>query len=359
METHGLALREHLIKMAGRRSVLIWERQPGSGLDDGEAHVLRGDHLDVVLREMSRLEEPVVFLNSCHRIEQLDSIRDAVPTGTIVQRTGGNEILKARHSDPTFRLEQRQRYWADALNRNVDRVLSNSSFSTRRLREVGIAPSRISQLSGGFDSRRCAAAVRARRTNRRRFFGDRPGAMCVSTCSRLVPFKGLEGVIEAVGVAQRLRDAALLVVGDGPSRSEMEALARESLRPDSYRFLGALPPHECLSVMAGSDIYVGLPLELERRKRHGWFVHTETMGRSFYEAIACCTPVVGTRVGGLPEVIDAWNGALVEPGDSEAAAHAMVEQAGRGRLDADGVRRFRKKFSWRAMFLRYRREFGL
>jgi glycosyltransferase involved in cell wall biosynthesis len=359
METHGLALRDHLIKMAGSRSVLIWERQPASGLNDGEAHVLRGDRLDVVLRETARFEQPVVFLNSCHWIEQLDPIRGAAPNGTIVQRTGGNEILKARHSDPTLRLEQRQRFWADALNRNVDLVLSNSRFSTERLQQLGIDPTRISRVSGGFDARRCATAARFRMNNRRRVFGPQPTSLCVSTCSRLVPFKGLETVIEAVAVAQRSREILLVVVGEGPLRQELEALARESLRPGSYRFLGALPPHECLSVIAASDVYVGLPLELARRKRHGWFVHTETMGRSFYEAVACGTPVVGTQVGGLPELIDDWNGTLIAPGDSGAAAQGLVRHALRGRLNPDRVRRFRTRFSWRAVFLHYRREFGL
>ena len=126
----------------------------------------------------------------------------------------------------------------------------------------------------------------------------------------------------------------------------------------SYRFVGALPPDACMSAIAAGHVYVGLPLEFLRRKRHGWFVHTEAMGRSFYEAIASGTRVVGTRVGRLPELIDDSNGALVAPGDAEAAASELLSQARRGCLDADYARRFRTRFSWRAVF-RYRQRFGL
>jgi glycosyltransferase involved in cell wall biosynthesis len=308
---------------------------------------------------LSALDGPIVFLNSCHWIEQLGDIRQAAPAGIIVQRTGGNEIFKATHSDRSLVLHERQRFWVEAINRYVDVLLSNSAYSSQRLQELGVEPSRIRQVSGGFPARGCAAAARQRSKHRQRVFGTSGAGVCVTTCSRLVPFKGIDVVIEAAAIAQRSGDVSLAVVGDGALRSDLETAAAASLRPGSYRFLGPLPPEECLSVIAAGDVYLGLPSELVERKRKGYYLRTETMGRSFYEAVACGTRVVGTSVGGLPELVSDWNGALVGAGDAKAAAAELMRQAGLGRIEAEQVRRFRSRFSWQAVFRGYRQCFGL
>jgi glycosyltransferase involved in cell wall biosynthesis len=247
METHGLALRDHLLSAPKERSVVIWQRHPGSPAPQIQPRVRLGDPLETILGDLSALDAPIVFLNSCHWIEQLGQIRHAAPAGLVVQRTGGNEIFKAPHSDRSLVLDQRQRFWVDAINRYVDVLVSNSAFSTQRLAELGVEPDRIRQVSGGFPTHSCAAAARQRSKHRQRVFGTSGTGVCVTTCSRLVAFKGIDAVIEAVGVAQRSHDVSLAVVGDGPLLADLAAVARASLRPGSYHFLGSLPPEECLS----------------------------------------------------------------------------------------------------------------
>jgi teichuronic acid biosynthesis glycosyltransferase TuaC len=112
-------------------------------------------------------------------------------------------------------------------------------------------------------------------------------------------------------------------------------------------------------VIAASDVYLGMPLELIERKRKGYYLRTETMGRSFYEAVACGTRVVGTSVGGLPELVADWNGALVDAGDTQHAAAELLRQAGLGRIGLERIRYFRSRFSWQAIFRKYRQSFGL
>jgi glycosyltransferase involved in cell wall biosynthesis len=359
METHGLALRDHLLSAPNGRSVVIWERHPGSLAPETQAPPAEEHPLESVLEQLSTLDGPIVFLNSCHWIEQLGDLRRAAPAGVTVLRTGGNEIFKARHSNSNLVLHERQQFWVEAINRYVDVLLSNSAFSTQRLTDLGVEPGRIRQVRGGFPAGGCAAAARRRSKHRCQLFGPSAGGICVTTCSRLVPFKGINVVIEAVALAQRSHDVSLAVVGDGPLRSDLEAAAVASLRPGSYHFLGPLAPEACLPVIAAGDVYLGLPSELVEKKRQGYYVRTETMGRSFYEAVACGTRIVGTSVGGLPELVSDWNGALVDPGDPEAAAAELLHQAELGRIEAERVRRFRSRFSWQAVFCRYRQWFGL
>jgi glycosyltransferase involved in cell wall biosynthesis len=105
-----------------------------------------------------------------------------------------------------------------------------------------------------------------------------------------------------------LPDATLVVAGDGEERARLERLAGARVR-----FLGARPRGEVLGLLAAADVAV-LPSAWEN------FPHAAV------EALAMGTPVVATRVGGVPEIVrDGENGLLVEPGD-DAAFDAALER---------------------------------
>jgi glycosyltransferase involved in cell wall biosynthesis len=144
------------------------------------------------------------------------------------------------------------------------------------------------------------------------FPGERPR---VAFVGRLTAAKNLGVAIDAV---RGLDEGTLVVVGDGEERAGLEAGAG-----DRIRFLGARPRAEALGYLAAADVAV-LPSAWEN------FPHAAV------EALALGTPVVATRVGGVPEiVVDGENGLLVEPGDAPAFAAAL------GRVLADDALRAR------------------
>jgi len=132
------------------------------------------------------------------------------------------------------------------------------------------------------------------------FPGERPH---VAFVGRLTAAKNLGVAIEAV---RALNAGTLVVVGDGEERGRLEHGAG-----DRIRFLGARPRAEALGFLAAADVAV-LPSAWEN------FPHAAV------EALALGTPVVATRVGGVPEiVVDGENGLLVEPNDAPAFAEAL------------------------------------
>jgi glycosyltransferase involved in cell wall biosynthesis len=109
-------------------------------------------------------------------------------------------------------------------------------------------------------------------------------------------------------------DATLLLVGDGPLRAELETQARQFLIDQKVIFTGMRTDiDELLNI---SDVCL-LPTLVR-----------EGLGMALIEAMAAGLPVIGTEIGGIPEVItNGENGFLVPPGRPEALADAIMSIA--------------------------------
>ncbi|MFZ5869427.1 MAG: glycosyltransferase family 4 protein [Actinomycetota bacterium] len=157
----------------------------------------------------------------------------------------------------------------------------------------------------------------------------------VGYVGRLAVAKRPDLLVEAFGRVDG--EASLVVVGDGPLRERVEALARRSPASDRITFTGFVD-HDCVpGVLASLDVLV-LPSDYEE------------LGSVLTEAMAAGLPVVATRVGGIPEVVeDGVTGLLVPPGDVEALADAVeklvADPALRHRM-ADQARARSGRWSW-------------
>jgi glycosyltransferase involved in cell wall biosynthesis len=151
--------------------------------------------------------------------------------------------------------------------------------------------------------------------------------LLLAFAGRLGPQKALEVALAAV---ERVEGATLLVAGEGDLRAQLEAEAGPHTR-----FLGPLVRADVLALFAGADATV-LPSTWEN------FPHTVV------ESLAVGTPVIATRVGGVPEVVeDGVNGLLVEPGDVGGLAAAI------GRFARDPGLRARLRDAARPSVARY------
>jgi glycosyltransferase involved in cell wall biosynthesis len=141
--------------------------------------------------------------------------------------------------------------------------------------------------------------------------GARP--LYVTTVARLYVTKGLSYLLEAIAQVKRAHPAIeFRVYGEGPLREELLAHAtRLGLDGDAI-FAGAFTDREAVSkIMAQTGIFV-LPSILEGQPL------------ALVEAMAYGCPIIATRVGGIPELIDhGVNGLLCEPGNSGSLAQEI------------------------------------
>nr|WP_249419798.1 glycosyltransferase [Rhabdothermincola salaria] len=171
------------------------------------------------------------------------------------------------------------------------------------------------------------------------------GPLRVGYVGRLESFKGVDVAVRAVAA---VADAELVVVGDGPERGALVALADRSGVADRVRFRGPVDHDDLGAVYAALDVVVVPSLETP-----AW---VEQFGRVAVEAMASGVAVVVSDSGALPEVVG--DGAEVVPwGDPDALAAVLarlaVDPTGRARLAAAGRARA-GHFTWAAVAARHR-----
>jgi glycosyltransferase involved in cell wall biosynthesis len=140
---------------------------------------------------------------------------------------------------------------------------------------------------------------------------------------RLIDCKSPDRTIQAFELASdRGLQGKLIIAGDGPLRVTCELLRARSKWKDRIEILGAVSGEQGASLLRSADI---LTLHSIRGELTG---QIEAFGVALVEAMAATLPVASCRIGGIPEVVvDGETGILVEPGDVEAQAEALLQLA--------------------------------
>ncbi len=286
-----------------------WRRATGVAYDVIHAHYWLSGAVALALRE--RWRAPV--LQMFHTLGRLKN--DAARHG--------------RDREPDVRLRTEAHIVAAA-----DRIVAANAVERADLvRHYGAAAARIRVIPCGVDTTLFAPLPQA---EARRCLGLGPGPLLLYV-GRIAPIKGLDTLLEAV---RRLRQAGrpvrLLVVGgetDEPRdghEADVRALAGRLGLDGAVTFVGPQPQQALRCWYAAADVTV-LPS------------YYESFGMVALEAMACGTPVIASRVGGLPSTVrDGLTGLLVPDGDAETLAAGIARVLDtpdlRRRLAREGVR---------------------
>ncbi len=234
------------------------------------------------------------------------------------------------------RLQRRLSAWVRRLVEQIvlrrsRRVVVLSEFMRRRVITVhGLSEDRIRVIAGGVDPGYFRPAD-DRLSVRERLGLPRQGALLV-TVRNLVPRMGLERLIEAmVAVRGWHADVRLVIGGEGPLRPSLELLVKELGLEGHVQLVGFVPEQDLVSYYQAADLVVMPTLELEG------------FGLVTIEALACGTPVLGTPVGAIPEVLhDLAPDLITAATDRESLALGIRQVLGRleaGRETAQAMAR--------------------
>ena len=209
------------------------------------------------------------------------------------------------------------------IGRLTERGISHSIAISDHLRRFylreRIVPSseRISTVHYGLNVQGFLGETNPCEANRRvrAELGIGKDALVVGTLTRLVPEKPNSYLLRAFALLKpQVREAHLLIVGDGRQREELEALASQLGIGRSVTFAGFR--RDVPNVMASLDIYVQNSIR-------------EAFGLVLLEAMAFAKPVVATKVGAIPEIVEhAVTGILVPERNSQALAAAILTLSG-------------------------------
>jgi glycosyltransferase involved in cell wall biosynthesis len=195
--------------------------------------------------------------------------------------------------------------------RRADRVIAISEAVEAALVAGGVPRNRIALVHDGI-----AVDELARTTphDPRPALGLAPGTPLVITTGALVRHKDHPTLIRAAQVARAARpDLHWVIAGEGHLRGHLEALIAELAIGDRVHLLGQVP--DAARLVAAADLFVMSSV-------------MEGLGTAVLDAMALGIPVVGTRAGGIPELLGGGAGLLVDTQDPPALASAVVHLIG-------------------------------
>ena len=224
-------------------------------------------------------------------------------------------LVTCHGKDVTERLEENSGWLGRRLHGSRRRRLQTegqlflavSDFIHRQMMTRGYPPARTVRHYIGVDTTKFAPPC-----------GPAPRESLVVFVGRLVEKKGCEYLIRAMAeAAPALGDAELVVIGDGPLRPSLEALAKQVLR--RCRFLGVQSPVQIRDWLARARVFSVPSVEAKSGDSEG-------LGIVFLEAQSMGVPVVSFRHGGIPEAVaHGVTGLLSEERDWRGLAASLVE----------------------------------
>lgn len=276
------------------------------------------------------VERHVRALFRSNRSDLLDAhyfYPDGVAAAELARKLCCPVVITARGSDINLIAEHagpRRQIVKAALA--CDAIIAVSEALKARLTAIGVPEAKVTVLRNGVDLSDFRPL--ADREEVRRSLGL--DGLVLLTVGNLVKGKRQDVAIRAL---TRLPGATLLLAGDGPLRGELERLATQMGVADRVRFLRQLGVEPLVRYYNGADA------TLLTSSREG-------MPNVVLESLACGTPVVASRVGGIPEIlVDPNAGVIVDPvspatvADAATALHANM-------TSRDSARRLARQFGW-------------
>lgn len=225
--------------------------------------------------------------------------------------------------------------WYNALARYVlneaDQVITVSKSNQEKLLSLGVYPSKLHVIPNGYDEKlfKLMPSIEARKR-----LGLPLNKKLLLSVGNLVAVKGHTYLLDAMKfVLKRRDDVILLIVGSGPLRENLCKKTRELNLERNVFFVGGKKHEEIPFWMNACDVFV-LPSLME------------SFGVVSVESMACGKPVVGTCVGGIPEIVRKHDvGILVKPADPKALSDGILEALDRTWV-AEVVLNYAKQYSW-------------
>lgn len=205
--------------------------------------------------------------------------------------------------------------------KSSSKVIALSEFSRGLLMRYHPMPAaKVIIIPGGVDITRFVPAPDRQSIRRPLRIPD--GTVFLFTVRNLVPRMGLEALFVAMKEVSAVRKNVFLVIGgDGVLRGQLERLIDELGLEDNVRFEGFIPEDELPNYFQAADYFI-LPTRF-----------LEGFGLVTVEALACGTPVLGTPVGAIPEVLAKLDPSLLTKGNRpEDIAELIVAYTSNERL---------------------------
>ena len=238
--------------------------------------------------------------------------------GLLAKKVAGKSLIVTCHgydilTEPSIRygirLSLRFNFIVNKVLNKADAIITASKASFNEATRIVKEPEKVHLVPNGVDIKRFNPSLDGSYIRKRMRINDH--TKVVFSLRAHEPKYGIEYLIRALPLLKR-NDVIFVIGGDGSLRPYHEQLAIDLGIKDKVIFTGRISQDEVPYYYAMSDIVVVPSLQ-------------EAFGLVVSEALACGKPVIGTKVGGIPDqIIDGYNGFLVNPKDPKEIAEKIL-----------------------------------
>ena len=253
---------------------------------------------------------------------------DGVAAVLLGRALGRPVVVTARGSDLNLVAERSvPRRWIGWAAAHAQGLVAVSRGLRDRLCALGVAPERVRVLRNGVDPAQFRPVDRAAAGRRLGFI--RPTLIAVGN---LVALKRHSLMVEALAL---LPETDLVIVGDGPERNAIEALAAARGLAGRVRLLGRMPQEELPEIYTAADLLLLVSTD------EGW-------PNVLLESMACGTPVVVSDIAGIGDIVAAPAAGRIVPRVSPASLAAAIRDFLAAPPERAATRAYAKGFDWRS-----------
>lgn len=241
-------------------------------------------------------------------------------------------IIVTEHTSRTFEkaIKKRDSLYAKTW-KSCSAIIRVRKGDIKKIVSLGVPEHKIFHIPNGFDSKEFSVLDRS-------IARTKLGLPCkkriMISIGNLLEVKGHKYLIDAMpGVISQKSDVLCLIVGSGPLTDKLQKQIRELGVEDHVKLVGAKSHNEIPLWLNASDLFVLPSL-------------SEGNPTVMFEALGCGVPFVGTKVGGVPEVITSEDyGLLCEPGNADDLAEKILIALDK-KWDREKIRRYAEQFTW-------------
>ncbi len=223
-----------------------------------------------------------------------------------------------------------------AIAKRADRFIAVSQAAKALYLSLGIDESKISIIPNGVDVSKFNSKISGSKARAWLKIGSDP---LIVSVMRVEKRKGPKYLITAFSnVLETIPRAKLVIVGGGPDKEKILAQIKGLKIEKSVLMLGPILHNKVPEVVAAADVFV-LPSLVD------------SSPLVLPEAMAVGAPIVCTRVGGIPEMVnDQFNGFMVEPADADALANGIIQvltdKKFSRKIRTNALKTVHEKFTW-------------
>lgn len=207
------------------------------------------------------------------------------------------------------------RHWREKVVKGADKVVVISKYLKDFAKKCGVDSDKIYLIPNGVDFEKFSRQFSYGELEKiKDELGIKPYHKVIITSSRLVKKNNIEGLIEAVAKLMKENEdlkLKLIIIGDGDLRSGLELRASELGITKDVLFLGTVDHDDLPGYLAVSRIFIRPSL-------------SEGLGTSFLEAMAAGIPIIGTKVGGIPDFLKDFKTGLFCTADPKSIAEKTL-----------------------------------